>query len=320
MNIAVAANRSFLKYLYVMLVSLLESHAKENLQCTIYLLSADLKEEDTEQIKELTESFGGRFCLIRVEIARFPKELPSNEMITVETYFRLALPDLLPPEAERVLYLDADLIVNGSLRELYETDFAGKSFAACKDVTTTSAEHVQSSPLFAELREKEGFMYFNAGVLLFNLKKIRRIYDFEFFMGQAVKLKDELVFHDQDLLNYLFWNDVAYADAERFNLAARTAFNAGYGYSWVKDHTAIVHYAGPKPWRHKEVRYDLERFWWECAKKTPFYTELLEEMVWPEMETGYMDQLFRQLKQENDELRKIVDQCMHLLKANIHLT
>lgn len=317
MNIAVAANADFLKYLYVMLTSLLEHNGEENKTCSIYLLSADLNEEQTEIIRELVETYGGELHFIPMDIEKFPKELPSNEMITIETYFRLALPELLPPELERVLYLDADLVVLKPLKELYETDFEGRSFAACKDGTAVSKEHAARSELFAELREKEDFQYFNAGVLLFNLKKLRRTCDFGFFMEQALLRKDKLVFHDQDLLNCLFSGDVKYVDAEKYNLAARTAFNIGYRIPWVREHTAILHYAGPKPWRHKEVRYELERFWWEYAKKTPYYTELLEDMVLPEIDTGYMDQLFRQLKRENDELRNIADQCMNLLKSRI---
>lgn len=317
MNIAVAANSAFVKYLYVMLTSLLEHHTGQKERCCIYLLSADLKEEEIERVKELVEGYGGEFHFIRIDREKFPKELPSNEMITVETYFRLALPELLPPELERVLYLDADMVVLQSLKEFYETDFEGKSFVVCKDGTAVSAEHVAKSGLFSELKEKADFQYFNAGVMIFNLKKLRSSCNFAFFMEQALAYREELVFHDQDLLNYLFWNDVTYADAEKYNLAARTAYNIGYRVSQVREHTAILHYAGPKPWRHKEVRYELEQFWWEYAKKTPFYTELLEDMVWPEIQTGYMDQLFRQLKQENDELRKIVDQCMNLLKSRM---
>lgn len=48
---------------------------------------------------------------------------------------------------------------------------------------------------------------------------------------------------------------------------------------------------------------------------TPYYTELLEDIVLTEINTGYMDQLFRSLKKENDELRQIVDRCMQLLKS-----
>ena len=99
----------------------------------------------------------------------------------------------------------------------------------------------------------------------------------------------------------------------RYNLPVRTAYNAGFDETWAREHTAVWHYAGPKPWRHKEVRYPLERLWWDYAKKTPYYTELLEEMVLPEIDTGYMDGLFRQLKQENEQLKAVVDQCMKLL-------
>lgn len=317
MNIAVAANGAFTKYLYVMLTSLLEHNTGQNEICSIYLLSADMKEEQAEIIKKLVETYGAGFHFIQMDMEKFPKELPSNELITVETYFRLALPDLLPLELERALYLDADMVVLKSLHELYETDFEGKSFVVCKDGTAVSAEHTANAKLFADLRGKENFQYFNAGVMLFNLKKLRNTCNFAYFMEQALAHKEELVFHDQDLLNYLFWNDVKHVDAAKFNLAARTAYNIGYRVSWVKEHTAVLHYAGPKPWRHKEVRYELERFWWEYAKKTPFYTELLEDMVLPEISTGYMDRLFRQLKQENDELRKIVDQCMNLLKGRM---
>lgn len=317
MNIATAANKGFLKYVYVMLTSFLEHNAGESETCGVYLLSADLTEDQAETVRELVELKGGEFHFIRIDIEQFPKELPSNEWITVETYFRLLLPELLPEDMERILYLDADLVVLKSLNELYETDFEGRSFVACKDGTAVAKEHAAGAELFEELRKREEFSYFNAGVLLFNLEKLRRTCNFDYFMEQALLRKDQLLFHDQDLLNLLFAGDVKYADAETYNLAARTAFNIGYSVSWVREHTAVVHYAGPKPWRHKEVRYALERFWWEYAGKTPFYTELLEEMVMPEIDAGYMDQLFRQLKQENDELKKIVGQCMNLLKSRI---
>ncbi len=314
MHIAVAANQAFARYLCVMLTSLLENNRSGKLR--LYLLSADIDRGGvkwTRRIEELVTGYGQQFQFLKIDRTLFPKELPFDETITMETYFRLKLPELLPEELERVLYLDADLIVNQSLRAFYETDFEGKSFCVCRDVTASAGQQIHQAEFFANIR-RDG-MYFNAGVLLFNLAKLRETTSFARLMEQAVHIRDDLVFHDQDLLNYVFHQDVRYMEPERYNLLARTAFNAGYAYDWVKEHTAIVHYAGPKPWRHREVRYALEAFWWEYAKKTPYYTELLEEMLWPEIQTGYMDQLFRQLKQENDELRGIVDKCMRLLQA-----
>lgn len=317
MNIAVAANEAFGKYLYVMLTSLLENNSASDKVCDIYLLSADFKDEQIDSIKNLVKSYHQNFHFIHIDKSMFPVELPFSEKITIETYFRLALPDLLPQDLERVLYLDVDLIVNQPLRELYEMDFEEKYFIACHDMTAISAQYVADSQLFAELRDTPGFQYFNAGVLLFNLKKLREINSFQLIMSQAPGLKEHLKFHDQDLLNYIFWENIKYVDTKKFNLVARSTFNMGYHYPWVKEHTVILHYAGSKPWDHKCVRYDLEKFWWDYAKMTPYYTELLENMVLPEIDTGYMDQLFRSLKQENDELKQIVDKCMYLLETKL---
>lgn len=282
--------------------------------CNIYLLSADFNDEQIDSIKNLIEKYNQNFHFIRIEKSMFPKDLPFSEKITIETYFRLALPDLLPKELDRILYLDVDLIVNQPLQELYEMDFEGKYFIACHDMTAIAVQYVASSQLFAELREHPDFHYFNAGVLLFNLEKLREINSFQLVMAQASDKKDYLRFHDQDLLNYTFWKNIKYVDTKKFNLIARATFNMGYHYPWAKEHSVIIHYAGSKPWDHQCVRYDLEKFWWDYAKMTPYYIELLESIVLSEINTGYMDYLFRDLKRENDELRQIVDRCMCLLQ------
>ncbi len=312
MNIAVSINQAFIRYLHVMLVSLFENNREQEL--CVWLMSADLTEAQVQTFHELAQSYGQELRFLRIGEGLFSKELPFTEQITIETYFRLALPDLLPEELDRVLYLDADIIINQPLDEFYFTDFNGKSLCACRDVAAVSVTHVSTSPLFAELRQTPGFTYFNAGVLLMNLKKLREKVSLEYFVQQALRLKDYLTYHDQDLLNYLFHDDVVYADEKRFNLIIRPACNSGYTYDEVKSMAVILHYAGPKPWRHEEVRYGLERFWWEYAKKTPYYVGLLEDIVLGEIDTGYMDQMYRDLKRENDELRAIVDKCMTLLK------
>lgn len=313
MNIAVAANEAFFKYLYVMLISLLENNKSHPVR--LFLLSADIGETQTEQIKDLFRTYGQDFCFMKIDRNRFPKELPVNETITLETYFRLALFELLPEEMERVLYLDVDVIVNKSLREFYEMDFEDNFFCVCRDVTANVFERVGQSEVLNSIRAAG--RYFNAGILLFNLTKLRKSTSFRDLMQKALGMKDELTFHDQDLLNCVFRNAVKYADPLKYNLIARTAFNAGYGYQEVKENVTILHYAGPKPWDYKDVRYALEEFWWEYAKMTPYYTELLEVMMLSEIRTGYMERLFRDLKKENDELRAVADKCMNLLKLNV---
>lgn len=130
MNIAVAVNQRFLKYLYIMLISLLENNSSESM--TIYILSADLIDEQFKSIQELVESYGQKLCFLQMDKEKFPKKLPFNETITIETYFRLMLPELMPQDLDRVLYLDVDLVVNKSLSELFTMDFCDKCFVACR--------------------------------------------------------------------------------------------------------------------------------------------------------------------------------------------
>lgn len=312
MNVAVAVNRSYMRYLYVMLTSLLENNRDQEI--CIYLMSADLTEQQAAILQSLAEQYQQSMCFLHISEEMFSQELPVSKHITTEAYFRLALPDLLPKDQERVLYLDVDIIVNQPIGEFYHMDFEGKTFCACRDVGDITVENIKTSPLFAELKERPEFVYFNSGVLLMNLQKLRRETSFSCIMEQAMRVKEYLKFHDQDLLNYLYCGDVRLVDEERYNLFVRTAYNAGYTCEQVKSRAAILHYAGPKPWRHEEVRYPLESFWWEYAKKTPYYVELLEEMVLTEINTGYMDQLYRNLQEENAELRQLVDKCMRLLQ------
>lgn len=312
MNIAVATNQKFMRYLYVMLVSLLENNKSRNIG--IYLMTMDLTDGQKNEIRELVESYGQELYFLRLETEMFPENLPVSEKFTLEAYFRLALPELLPEELDRVLYLDADIIVNQSVEELYDTDFEGNTFCACRDVATVTITHIQESPLFEELKGRSDFIYFNSGVLLMNLKRLRENTNLRIFVEQAMQLREHLRFFDQDLLNYMFAGDVRYVDEEKYNLFARTAYNAGYTYEQVKEQTVLLHYAGPKPWSHEEVRYTLEHFWWEYAKMTPYYTELLEDMIITEIDSCYMDKLYRSLKQENEELKQIVGKCMKLLE------
>lgn len=89
---------------------------------------------------------------------------------------------------------------------------------------------------------------------------------------------------DQDILNYVHWEKVGYIDYERYDLFARMAHNAGHTYVDVKENVAIIHYAGYKPWDADNCHFDIEQIWWDYAKLTPWYHELLEmflhEIMW----------------------------------------
>lgn len=285
MNIAVAINQPYIRYAYVMLTSVLEQHRDESV--TVCILHSGIPEKELEIYEKLAEKYGQTIRCLSVTEDLFPKELPCSEKWPIEIYYRLALPFLLPDETERILYLDADIIVNRPLTELYELALGENLFAACPDISDGNLSDLQKE-LFAEYLKEPDFHYYNSGVLLMNLDGLRKSYTLEGLVEKALELQDQLSAFDQDLINYMFHGKILMQDPGRYNHFARIGYLRGIGYEeLLQNQVAIVHYSGPKPWSAINLRTNVEKLWWDYAKKTPFYQELLEELLYDEMEAGY---------------------------------
>ncbi|OWK22704.1 hypothetical protein AJ87_44335 [Rhizobium yanglingense] len=64
--------------------------------------------------------------------------MPGKRHISRAGYYRLMLAELAPPDIDRVLYLDADLVVMGDIRELYASDLGEHAIGAVCDVGWTA--------------------------------------------------------------------------------------------------------------------------------------------------------------------------------------
>ncbi len=290
MNIAIALNEKFYRYGYVLLTSIFENH--KGSQITIYVLYRDLCEASREGFKELAQGYGQEIVFLFISTDRIPEDVPSSEKWTCETYFRLALPDVLSKEVDRILYLDIDTIVDNPLDELYHVDFEGEDkqeclIAGCPDMSDGNLSEIQRE-FFGKKCDDPSFHYINAGVVVMNIAGMRAKYTTEFFIKEIRQYKECLEAFDQDLINYEFYGKIKYLDARRYNHFARIFYNEGIGLEETrKDKTLVIHYTGPKPWSITNLRTDIEKIWWEYARKTPFYTEMMEEVLFGMMETGY---------------------------------
>ena len=307
MNIAIAINEKYIPYAYVMLTSLMENHRSISRDITVYVLYGNIPDDKFSVFEKLEEEYGCSIVALQVSMDRFPVDLPHTEQWTIEVYFRLMLQDLLPDTVDKLLYLDTDIIICNSIEEYYNTDLGDNYLAVNADM---SAERVGLVPvqeqLFADHIKNGDFRYFNAGIMLMNLKLLRRDYSFETFMKEFEKRKDLIFAQEQDLLNDLFYGRVIYVDCTRYDLFAKVAYNEDKGYEWAKNNTSIIHYAGRKPWSGDGLRYDTEKIWWEYAKLTPYYSELAWQMMNEEMELAYADTTIRRLAAEKDELMNLV--------------
>ena len=126
---------------------------------------------------------------------------------------------------------------------------------------------------------EQGYRYFNAGFMLLNIEKMREKYSFDTYLDAIEEWNYQMDAPDQDILNYVHWQYVGYVDYGKYDLFARIAHNEGSTYNEVKQSVAIIHYAGTKPWDADNCHFDIEYLWWEYAKQTPFYVQLLEEFM-----------------------------------------
>ena len=98
--------------------------------------------------------------------AQLPEYLPPA------TLYRLRLTTLLPSDVERVIYLDTDVVVRGSLRGLWDFDLHGCPLGAVRDAVYPWA----GSPRCVDWRTfgvAPTMPYFNAGVMVIPLQQWR---------------------------------------------------------------------------------------------------------------------------------------------------
>lgn len=255
-NIVINMNSGYFKYSIVMLSSLFYNNT--DMQFDIYLLYSDMKTEELEYLKRFAENNNSRFIHISVDPNRFAN-FPMNNRWTIETYYRLLISELLPHSVKRVLYLDIDVIIDGKLNDLFCTNIDHYYLAACKDI----CEGIDYKILNRKWGRDINTPYFNAGVMLLNLEKIRNDIAFGDYVTACQKCQCELPYMDQDLLNYSLGNEAYIFENNIYNDVVRPEDTVGT--------SVIYHYGTPaKPWLLKsdEKYYQI---WWKYAQITEFY-------------------------------------------------
>ena len=305
MNVVTALNRKYLKYTAVMLPSLCENNRSG---IDAYLLHSELTGDDINLLSEALSLNGYDITLhpLEVDRSRFSKRLPTNDQWSLETYFRLLLPDMLPQSVEKILYLDVDMIINRSLEEIYDSDLSDCDILTCEDACgqkTLDKFSDRQLAMLSPLLDK-GYRYFNAGFMLMNMERIRARVGFDDYLRAIEEWEYEMAAPDQDILNYMHGEYIAYADWAVYDLFAKVAHNFGITYEEVKAQTAVIHYAGSKPWDGGSVHFDIEQLWWDYAKKTPFYVELMEEFILKtNCHNEELEDAFSHLYDENQSLK-----------------
>lgn len=254
LNVIFTIDEKFIQHFTVTLVSLLENNKDIGLRLfVIHDIENISLLKDVESFVQ--ERYNISFQLIYVDNAIFDNYRVSLHY-SKAVYYRLIITELVPAEIETALFLDSDTIVTGSLRELAEYRFSDQEYLLAVDDTEVSTHVARLNELGFPIKR-----YFNAGVLLINMKAWRSDNVSATFIDLADKYMERLSWWDQDILNMYFYNVWKDMDPK---------FNAIHLRRKLPRLPVIVHYAGTsKPWLYVHS-HPYKSLYWKYIKLTPF--------------------------------------------------
>jgi len=195
-DIFFASDDNFVQHLCVAIASILKSADKDD-KFKFYIMTEGLSDENINHIKDLNAIKAFDLEFIIVDGKKFENYVSPSYINTNATFFRYLIPEI-KPELEKVLYLDCDIVVKGSLSDLFNTDIGDNLVAGVEDPHVSCAGN-KLKPLY-----EPDLVYLNAGVLLFNCKAMRS-FNFTQKCFNANKLINLKTYWgaDQDVINMI---------------------------------------------------------------------------------------------------------------------
>lgn len=288
--VVLASDDTYVPMLTTTIFSML-ANASSGRRYDVVVLEKDVSAEHKALMREFLGRFQNatlRFCDAGAFVDGYDLTT-NNAHISIETYYRFLIQEVLP-FYDKVLYLDSDLVVEGDVAELFDTDLGDSALGAVRDVDFAGNVSYRDGKRRAYAHEILGmadpYDYFQAGVLLLNIAAMRRLHPVDEWLRLACN--EQLIYNDQDVLNaeceghvtYLgsSWNvmtDFAGRAERVFSFAPARMFQA---YQQARRNPRIVHYAGvEKPWN--AVGTDQSERYWRYARETPFYEELVARLA-----------------------------------------
>ncbi len=259
--------------------SILKSKNKNTIY-NVYILCKDISDYKRKKFMELnTET-------LEIKIIDINKEEDFSDFkiegipATPTAMYKFLIPDILN-KLDRIIYLDGDIIVQEDLEELYNCNIGDNYIGAVKD--TNGIDY--------DFFGKKIYKYFNSGVMIMNLEKMRRDKISKKLLEYRKCGYNKLM--DQDTFNFVVKDAVTLLpfkfNTQMNTLSGKLIKNHNYNiknfkkywniteeYTEISDvfkDAVILHYTTAKPWKFYDGYGNDE--WFKNYIESPYGKEKL---------------------------------------------
>lgn len=254
-NIAFCINDNYVEQLIVVLWSIMKNLTTGR-DVNVWIVSSDMSDASKNYLRKLRLGFKNLHLNFLDIDAKELTQLPRTiDYISAETYYRYLLPNLLP-NIDKILYMDADIIVNGDISSLYDTDISKYYMAGGYDL------YIDDIKYKSKIGFEQDELYVNAGVLLMNLKQMRTDNIPQKLIDTTKNMASKVKYQDQDIINIVCRGKILEFDSI-YNYTSHNILKEKSKYK----HAVVIHYTGPnKPWL-SDSNNPMRHLWRRYAKK-----------------------------------------------------
>lgn len=242
-RILLGFDRNFWAPAYATMRSIcLASPNPENI--VFHLCYRGLDDEQKADLGEISKEFGAGLSWHDLDTnPRFQAALATlkdSKRLGTIIYARLMVEEFVPADAERVIYLDCDVMVMAPIEELWDTPLNGRTLGAVRDPWVLL--HVRGR----DMRDKKDLFrshdpYFNSGLMVIDLERWRAAKVWDKLKAVIADGTMERLYYDQDFLNLTFRGDWTALD-QLWNVIDPRPAHAALN-------PKLLHYTGDKkPW------------------------------------------------------------------------
>lgn len=282
-NVAVCcAAEDWNSYMCEVMIQSIITHASSTKRYDIIVLYNKLSEQRRKKILLLSEGYPSisiRFFCVTRFVER--KAFRTGEKSPFTSLFLLCVPEVFK-NYKKILYLSHDIVAQTDVAELYDTELGSNYIAACSDITMAARLNggkEKISYYSQTIGHQDPYTeHVSKDVVLFNVRALRQAG----LSNTMLRLVEENGFRHpaQDVLNKVCYGHVLMLDAS-WNVCApwidECYIPAEVYWQWRTnlDKAKILSFRGTvsKPWNNPGLEY--ASFWWQYARQTPVYEELL---------------------------------------------